>query len=1098
MSNRTDGKRDKKSSDWLMHCHAVLRPGTMDSDVCGGVEDEALAPLLLRAFKAGRPLLVVCPREDVSERLEYELGLWMAALGLDLSCRRLPEMVEREKFMPENESGRSRVLYETLESPADINICSVGSLLGSAPLPVAGGGWGMRLKAGMRIGFNDLLTRLVEMDYDDEFEVCVTGEFARRGGIIDVYSPAHDYPARLEFWGDDIESIREFDPATQLSVRELDAYDVIRRSTLPAGEDAGDFLDYFKGAPPLLAVVYPALCGEYLERFGDGGMAERWEGVSGRHGGLEVLRFLDPVETPGAESGCLAGCYPAVAHLAKALPEELSAGGSELMSRLIAGQVNQWLDSGYTVALLGRDEGALAHIEEWCGDNGIAPDSVLTGVANLPHGLLFPDAAFVFLVERELFAPALPGRGSAPPPFRRETVGIAASEEEVFRADIDEGDLVVHLVHGIGIFRGIREVGRRGALKEVMVIEYRDGALVHVPVWQASLVNKYIGSRAGSVALHKLGCKRWLQAKIEAERSVRAFAAEMLKVQALRCSSSGFVYPADDLRQRLFEESFPYDDTPDQGKAAREIKEDMGSARPMDRLLCGDVGYGKTEVAIRAAFKAVMAGRQVAVLVPTTVLAQQHYYSFCERFAGHPVNVEMLSRFRTAAEQKEILERVRTHRLDIVIGTHRLVQEDVTFADLGLVIIDEEQRFGVKQKEMLKNFRVTVDVLTMTATPIPRTLYMSMSGIRDLSTIVTAPNQRLPVHTVVSHYDDGLIDSAIRDEVGRGGQVFYLHNRVGSIEEHCRRLRERLPDIRFGIGHGQMDEGELELVMGEFMSGGIDVLVCTTIIESGLDIPNANTIIIENANRFGLAELYQLRGRVGRCNRQAYAYLLLPKGDIITSDARKRLAAIRRYTHLGAGFKLALRDLEIRGAGNLLGAEQSGHINSIGFDLYCQLLRSTVGQLKGEDTEVVPEVELAIDFLDFAHLAGEGKVAAGFNPEYINSERLRIEAYRRLSSMSAFSQIDAFASELEDRFGTLPPEAVNMLTVTRLRIMAGRAGFQALRVQDGKVLLEHGRDFFRYENGKLPMLDGRDTPAQRLANLFQSVRLICGRLASFG
>jgi len=482
------------------------------------------------------------------------------------------------------------------------------------------------------------------------------------------------------------------------------------------------------------------------------------------------------------------------------------------------------------------------------------------------------------------------------------------------------------------------------------------------------MVSRYIGSQA-TVTLHKIGGRKWVTAKIEAVKAVRDFAADMLRFQAVRNSTEGTVFPEDDLEQRVFEDAFPYEDTVDQKRAVIEIKADMHKSRPMDRLLCGDVGYGKTEVAIRVAFKAVMAGYQVAILVPTTVLAQQHYYSFTERFAQYPIVIEMLSRFRSPVEQKQIIEKMRSGGIDIIIGTHRLIQEDVGFAKLGLVIIDEEQRFGVKHKERLKHFRTAVDVLTMSATPIPRTLYMAMTGARDLSTIMTAPGLRLPIQTIVSHYDEKFVVESIRKEIRRGGQVFYIHNRIKTIQETADNLKRLLPEVKFAVGHGQMEEEELETAMTRFLSGKIDVLVCTTIIESGLDIPNANTIIIERADRFGLAELYQLRGRVGRWNRQAYAYLLLPQEQVISSDARKRISAIRRYTHLGAGFRLALRDLEIRGAGNLLGAEQSGHINTIGFDLYCQLLRSEVSRMSGGEDEFLPTVDVAIEFVDFAHEA---------------------------------------------------------------------------------------------------------------------------------
>ncbi len=1079
-------------NDWRATWTQWFNAGNVSQRDFSEVDEEAVVPLLLRCqSQSAAPLLVVCPMMTMAEDFFAELQYWCGYFELQVSLRYLPDAAENNQFIPENEVERVRILHDTIESRADITIVSIVSLLSAVPPPDKLSGNEITLKTGMRLPFNDFLQRLVEMDYDDEFEVCTKGEFARRGGIIDVFSPAHDFPVRIEFWGDDIESMREFNPETQRSTREIDEYRLILRSSFSGKEDSVDYFTYMKPHNPNLMIVFPEECLRQLERFAEPEHYQYWQEKVAEFSYDHRFTLLDPVESASCPAAEPAGCYPAVAHLRKTLPEEIAGDGLEIIKQMVAEQIVQWQETGYHVTLLGRDEPAAVHIRQWCEDSLSDPESIEIGSGNFPHGIILPALKSVFLTEKEIFA-SLPTKKSANLPVTRRRFNEMA-EEEVFKADIDEGDMVVHLMHGIGIFRGIRELERRGACREVMVIEYQDQALVYVPVWQADMVNKYIGAKSGSVTLHKLGGKNWLKAKIEAERSVRAFALDMLRIQALRSSAQGYAFPADNLAQRIFEDSFPYEDTPDQIKAAADIKRNMCESQPMDRLLCGDVGYGKTEVAIRAAFKAVMDGKQVAVLVPTTVLAQQHYYSFCERFAGYPVLVEMLSRFRSKAEQAEVIQRLKKGSVDVVIGTHRLVQDDIEFSDLGLVIIDEEQRFGVNHKEKLKSYRATVDVLTMTATPIPRTLYMSMSGLRDLSTIVTAPNLRLPVHTVVVQHDDKFIDDAIRREVQRGGQVFYLHNRVKSIDELADKMRERMPDVRFGVGHGQMDEDELEQSMADFLTGKIDVFICTTIIESGLDIPNANTIIIERADRFGLAELYQLRGRVGRWNRQAYAYLLLPKGDVITNDARKRLAAIRRYTHLGAGFKLALRDLEIRGAGNLLGSEQSGHINNVGFDLYCQLLRSTIAQLKGESQEILPEVDLFIEFVDFAHVAEEHKVAAGFPPDYINSERLRIEAYRRLSNMFSEEQVEAFEQELEDRFGKLPDTAVNMLKIARIRILVAECGFQSLRIQDNKILLESKREVFRYDNGQLPVLDSRNLARVKLDHLYQIVQNIRAR-----
>jgi len=1080
--------------NWRKNWLSWLASLPPSSPCLAGVEDETIAPLILRcALSTRTPLLIVCPILPIAEETVEELRLWMQELGLDLSLRFLPEAAQQGHYIPENESERIRILHETMAGPVDLTITSLSALINPIPPPEQLSRGELILEPNMDIAFNDLLEKLVEFDYDDEFEVCVKGEFSRRGGIIDIFSPSHDFPARIEFWGDTIESIRQFDPDSQRSVGAISEYRVISRAGLDNDDERSDYFEYMSPFHPIIVEVYPEQCRLHLERFGHAETIARWETIC--MSDPRNLHLLDAIEA-GSSGNSFAGCSPAVTHLKKILPEELSSGGTEILQRLTAEQIRQWHETGYQIILLGRDAATHEHLLAWCEEFQLPSENITVDTALLPHGIIVPELRLVLLTEKELFAARQLRRTpiiSQPVPPQAQKTSNESFEEEVFRADIDEGDLVVHIIHGIGIFRGIRELKQKGSAREVIVIEYQDSALLYVPVWQAGMVSKYIGARAGSVKLHRLGGKKWLQSKIDAERAVRAFAIDLIKIQALRAATGGTAFPPDDLAQRIFEDAFPYEETADQLKSAAEIKNDMCATRPMDRLLCGDVGYGKTEVAIRAAFKAVNSGKQVAIMVPTTVLAQQHYYSFRERFSGHPIIIETLSRFKTRTEQNQIIQHLRDGKVDIIIGTHRLVQDDVIFRDLGLVVIDEEQRFGVKQKEKLKSLRATVDVLTMTATPIPRTLYMSMSGIRDLSTIITAPGIRLPVQTVVAHFDEPFVCSAIRNEVKRGGQVFYLHNRIKSIKDISDHLQKLLPDIRFGIGHGQMDETELEEVMEKFLTGQIDVLISTTIIESGLDIPNANTIIIERADRFGLAELYQLRGRVGRWNRQAYAYLLLPKSDIITPDARKRLAAIRRYTHLGAGFKLALRDLEIRGAGNLLGAEQSGYINNIGFELYCQLLRSTVAQLKGEQTEVLPEVDLNINFVEYAHQTQPNLAPAALPPELIPSERLRIEAYRRLGNMTRLADVDNFHDELEDRFGTLPEAAENMLKITKIRILTALAGFNSLSMQTNRIILENAKGVYR-RNGQIPIINPNDTPKQQLENLYQTVALIAAQL----
>jgi len=1058
------------------------------------VEREAAAPLALKlALGGNRPLLLSAPILIDAERIFSETVLWIKTLELDINVSFLPEVSSGIRFMPGAEPERAKTLFDAFSGNSGIIISSAAGFLSPTLPPEKIILSQLEVHRGMKYPFQKLLRSLVELDYDDEFEVSAPGEFSKRGGIIDVFSPSAAHPVRIEFWGDEVESIREFSSETQRSLREVDSCRIIRRAAMP-GENADEipFIECMKGKFALFAALFPQQTKAHIEKFSSPEDIGKWDRLmeTGKSG--KIIKLLDSVESAlASENSPVSPCFPSAAHLCCELPDESAAGAGEIMRQLTADQVRQWVSTGYKAALLGTNEASEAHIIKWCAEHKLDASSVETGKAELPYGMIFPIEKIVFLTEREIFysAAALKKRPEI-------LIDIAPDKEKATEAplqqfaDIEEGDTVVHLIHGIGIYKGIREIKTMGALQEVIVMEFAEEKKMYIPLLQANMITRYIGPGKSDMRLSHVGSRHWDRAKLAASRSVRDLALEMIKIQAMRATASGFAFPEDDIWQKMFESAFPYEDTPDQIKASREIKGDMMRPDPMDRLLCGDVGYGKTEVAIRAAFKCVSAGRQAAVLVPTTILAQQHFYSFSERFAEYPIIIETLSRFKSPAEQRDIIKRLAEGKVDIVIGTHRLVQGDVTFSNLGLVVIDEEQRFGVEHKEKFKKLRATVDILTMTATPIPRTLYMSMAGMRDLSTIMTAPGKRLPVQTIVSRYDEALIVSAIQNEISRGGQAFYLHNRVKSIEETCDNLRRLMPDVRFETAHGKMDEDELELVMSEFISGSIDVLVSTTIIESGLDIPNANTIIIERCDRFGLAELYQLRGRIGRWKNQAYAYLLLPEHDIITSDARKRIAAIRRYTQLGAGFKLALRDLEIRGSGNLLGQEQSGHINAIGFELYCQILRVTVAQLKGEkNLEFLPEVDIAIDFISYGHKAPPGKIPVCIPPEYISSERLRLEAYRQMCSASKHSEIEELLSELKDRYGSIPRETLNMAALMKIKICTARAGFKSLKVSEGRVLLENISGILK-PDGKIPHLTPSSAESPNLETLLALIQKI--------
>ncbi|HDL64875.1 MAG TPA: transcription-repair coupling factor, partial [Proteobacteria bacterium] len=608
---------------------------------------------------------------------------------------------------------------------------------------------------------------------------------------------------------------------------------------------------------------------------------------------------------------------------------------------------------GYRVLIYGHNPGEIERLEEILSEKGFYPHKNLQlMMGELDQGFIWDEPRLVVLGDSEIFS-----RYRIPRPRRRYTATIPSLP----RADYHPGDYVVHLDHGVGKFLGIRSISSEGREREMLVIGYAEGAKLYLNLTQSHLVSRYLGAGKANPKLDRLGGNRWLRVKIGAERAVKDLAGDLLELQAHRAATRGHSFPPDNAWQKEFEAAFIYQETDEQARAIIEVKEDMEASRPMDRLLCGDVGYGKTEVAIRAAFKAVMDGKQTAILVPTTVLAQQHLRTFRDRISDYPVRVEALSRLVSSKEQAKIIDDLAAGTVDIVIGTHRLLQNDIAFKSLGLVIIDEEQRFGVRHKEKLKRMKKLVDVLTLTATPIPRTLYLSLTGARDLSSITTPPQDRLAVETRVMPYNPEVVKTAVRREVDRGGQIFYLHNRVKDIETVRSKLEIRFPDLKIAVGHGQMDDKELAGAMEEFAAGTIDLLVCTTIIESGLDIPNANTIIIENAHRFGLADLYQLRGRVGRYKHRAYAYFFYPPAIYLEDGARKRLRAIEEFSHLGAGYGLALRDLEIRGAGNILGREQHGHIAAVGFDLYCRLLRESVTRLRGEEPKAPPRSTIDFD-----------------------------------------------------------------------------------------------------------------------------------------
>jgi transcription-repair coupling factor (superfamily II helicase) len=987
------------------------------------------------------------------------------------------------------------------------------------------------LQRGSRIEPLDLVEWLEAQGYEPEAQVTAKGELALRGGILDVFPPTCPWPVRLEFFGDELESLREFDPLTQISREEIASAILppagelgILKQTLaptsgthPASRSPLSTLIDHLPANAIVLLCEPDQLEEQAALYASQVPADDpffipwrdWQAQAMARGmTLLAQRESDLVEPVAGTSEGLALELPSLDAFRPVVEKAVDPQVAAAQRREFFEQMHRWLRQDHAVHVFCNNEGERQRFTEiWTelGPGAQTPDAKLQlHIGTLARGFISDAAKLVIVTDAEIF-----GRYKRQQPRRLKSVHAQATRSalDIDFTDLEDGDLVVHLQHGIGRFIGLKQLPTTTSNQksdECLVIEYAPSdsdqppPRLYVPVTEAHLVSKYVGVGKVRPPLNSLGGTRWKKAKEHAERAVRDVASELLRIQAARASQPGFSFGADTAWQREFEASFVFEETPDQWRAIEEAKTDMERDKPMDRLICGDVGFGKTEVAIRAAFKAVMAGKQVAILVPTTVLAQQHYNTFRERMADYPVRVELLSRFRSRRAQTKVIEDLATGSVDIVIGTHRLVQSDVVFKDLGLVVIDEEQRFGVLHKEKFKLLRTHVDVLTLSATPIPRTLYLALTGARDMSTIQTPPQDRLPVETIVTAYDERLIRDAIQRELNRGGQVFFLHNRVLTIETMAQKIRALVPQARVIVGHGQMHADDLEEVMTRFINGDADVLLSTTIIESGLDIPNANTIIIDRADRFGLSDLYQLRGRVGRYKHQAYAYLLIPRHAGLLSDARKRISAMKQYSTLGSGFKIAMRDLEIRGAGNLLGSEQSGHISAVGFELYCQLLKQSVASLKGE--KVKPRIETAVrlDFLSVgaadeetvmgdapsasnpkleARGSKSGEASAALPHDYVAEPQQRIEIYRKLAQAEDRAAITALQKEVRDRFGPLPPPTESLLLLGELKLIAAERSVTSIEVDGDKLKLTRAGDFVQV-GGKFPRLTKKSPDAK--------------------
>jgi transcription-repair coupling factor (superfamily II helicase) len=1241
----------------------------------GGVLSLVTVPVPAQPFFAAvvrhwfpdRPVVLVTDLLKSQESAQLDLETWMGGQVPDARCPMpdagspMPE--SRPLFYPawevlphETKLAHADVISERLQTLVALSRCQIpdaGSRKTGAKKKASGGKPGIRdqasgirhplivtsvsallqktlppaevasrtrtLKRGERIDPLDLIEWLEDQGYEPEAQVTMKGHIALRGGIVDVWPlPAH-WPVRLEFFGDELESLREFDPVSQISREQIETVTVppggelglIRKRILESGESFSSpegtvrerggeregeglglatLLDYLP-SNAIFLLSEPELLDHAADHYaaqipeGDPAfmswaefqaelMARKATVVSltespesSRHGDEAdsaesedaAVRLLKSAATDQFAFATLDAFRP----MGERPPEQQIA---EAQRREFFAQLHRWLRQGWQVHVFCNTDGEQQRFGEVWEEYGLAksPESEIQGpksrpkaatksksrlgnldsgprtsLGSLRRGFLFEAAKLVVVTDAEIF-----GRYKVQRPRRLKSphAQTTRSALDINFADLQEGDFVVHVQCGVARYLGLKVVPlggkrRRGEAvpekdegQECLTLEFAptnagdEPPKLYVPVSEAHLVSKYVGAGKARPQLNTLSGTRWAKAKNDAEKAVRDLAAEFLQIQAARESQAGLLFPPDVPWQREFEGSFPYEETPDQMKAIDATKADMEKPKPMDRLICGDVGFGKTEVAIRAAFKAVMGGKQVAILVPTTVLAQQHFNGFRERMADYPISIELLSRFRTRKEQGKVLEGLASGQVDIVIGTHRLVQPDIVFKDLGLVVIDEEQRFGVLHKERFKLIRRMVDVLTLSATPIPRTLYLALTGARDMSTIETPPQDRLPVETIVTQYDERLIRDAIQRELNRGGQVFYLHNRVFDIDAVAAKLQALVPEARFAVGHGQMSSDDLEEVMTKFVNGEADVLLSTTIIESGLDIPNANTIIIDRADRFGLSGLYQLRGRVGRYKHQAYAYLMLPRHAGVLADARKRLSALKQYSTLGSGFKIAMRDLEIRGAGNLLGSQQSGHITAVGFELYCQLLAQSIAVLKGEKPKARVQTLLRIDFLAMnpgeeetipdpgsripdkktkkplpdihipretvtysSHPASgildpasgsESPVSVPKAPAYlplsfVPESAQRIELYRKLAQAADKAALEALKSEIRDRFGPVPPSAELLYLATELKHLAAEKNVTIIETKEDKLMLTRHGDFLQV-GGKFPRLTKPD------------------------
>ncbi len=1106
-------------ADEIKQLQEAIESGTRVVSLNGMTSISAKAYVFAELIKnAPRPFLIVADSNDDVEKWAADLAFW----AKEANIVALPSF-ETDPYAgisphAETQERRALALWSLSQQAADAVIVSARSLLMRTPSPQETAALGLIIRRDEDLALEDLMEKLFAVGYVREDPVNGVGQFSIRGGIVDIWPPDSDSPLRFEFFGDTVDSIRSFDPETQLSTEQLKEVSVapMREYAASAADlrdwayiaaetfmderaarnlkDRTDFADAgepFSGWEFLLPLTKP-LSGSVFEHVGESTLvidepvvieqhigsllelaADRYAAVmeSGDIGLEPTALLLSPEELRAKLADYERVELRSLGRTAAEIDERFAVSGSsssdaeplflftalensrevDLTSRSTQkfhGDVSAFIRSlgqrpQYRIVM--QTAGLAERFEEIVRDLGSEFPAQNVSVGDISGGFELPQIGLSVYTESDIFGEAVREDGIKTVAVKKRTKARLGAFISDFR-DLKKGDYVVHVDHGIGRFEGLQSIASPDGDREFMLLIYADEAKLFVPVERMDLVSRYGSGETTSPTVDRLGGIGWQKTKARAKRAMRDMADELLKLYAERKLVAGFAYSADTPWQHEFEDSFPYDLTADQASAIIDVKGDMETPRPMDRLIIGDVGYGKTEVAMRAAFKAVMEGKQVAVLTPTTILAYQHSENFAKRFAAFPVSVELLSRFRSTKDQKAVVARAAKGDVDVLIGTHRVLSADVDLPKLGLVIIDEEQRFGVAHKEKLKQLKKKVDVLTLSATPIPRTLNMSLLGMRDMSVIETPPRDRLAINTHVVQFGENVIRSAVELELARNGQVFFIHNRVETIETIAAHIKRIVPQARIAIGHGQMNEKEMEQVMLDFIDHKYDILVATTIIENGIDIPRANTIIINRADNYGLSQLYQLRGRVGRSNRRAYAYMLIPAEVELTPIARRRLSAIREFSDLGAGFRIAALDLELRGAGNILGGQQSGHLDALGFDLYTKMLERTIGELRGD--EVADEVNVSINL----------GVDLSIPKNYIQDTSQRLRTYKRISAADSDGELGDIRQEIRDRYGALPTAVEDLLSYSRLRRFAERAGVISVDRAAGGFSVKLGPD----------------------------------------